>query len=194
MRSGLTEKVMDIKTVPIKFYPCGKLPPPVLQLQDVAFHYPDCADLYTGVERGLDCDSRVCLVGPNGAGKSTLLKLLLGDLYPTDGMIRRHHHLKIASYQQHTVEQLPFDETPLEYMHRTFPKDAVSGEVNDVDKIRSMIGRFGITGSAQTMKISALSDGQRSRICFAQIAESRPNFIFLDEPTNALDQIGRAHV
>ena len=48
----------------------------------------------------------VSLVGDNGAGKSTLLKLLLGELMPTKGMLRRHHHLKISSYQQHTVDQL----------------------------------------------------------------------------------------
>ncbi|GBG28982.1 ABC transporter ATP-binding protein ARB1 [Hondaea fermentalgiana] len=187
MRSGLTEKVKDEKRLKIKFYPCGKLPPPVLQLQEVGFAYPNCELLYTGVDRGLDCDSRVCLVGPNGCGKSTLCKLLMGDLMPTEGMVRRHHHLKIASYQQHTVDQLPFEKSPLEYMHEVFPKDLVTGEVNSVDKIRSMVGRFGITGAAQTMKISQLSDGQRSRLVFAVIAEQRPNFIFFDEPTNNID-------
>lgn len=187
MRSGLTEAVKDEKRLKIKFYPCGKLPPPVLQLQEVEFGYPGCEALYSGVDRGLDCDSRVCLVGPNGCGKSTLCKLLMGDLVPTDGMVRRHHHLKIASYQQHTVDQLPFDKTPLEYMHESFPKDIVTGEVNAIEKIRSMVGRFGITGAAQSMKISQLSDGQRSRLVFAYIAEQRPNFIFFDEPTNNID-------
>ncbi len=187
IRAGLTEKVTEDKPVQIMFYPCGKLPPPVLQLQEVGFAYPECERLYNGVDRGLDCDSRICLVGPNGAGKSTLLKLLMGDLMPTDGMVRRHHHVKIASYQQHTVDQLPFDKTPLEYMHSEFPEDIITKQPNSIDKIRSMVGRFGISGAAQTMKIKHLSDGQRARICFAWIAESRPNLIFLDEPTNALD-------
>lgn len=68
----------------------------------------------------------MALVGPNGAGKSTLLKLLMGEvctafippshndlqlsseysilffvqLLPTDGMIRKHSHVKIGRYHQ----------------------------------------------------------------------------------------------
>jgi ATP-binding cassette subfamily F protein 2 len=187
MRSGLTESVVQDKTVPIKFFPVDKLPPPVLQLQEVGFAYPNCELLYQGVDRGIDCDSRICLVGPNGAGKSTLLKLLLGELMPVKGMVRRHLHLKISSYQQHTVDQLPFDKTPLEYMMERFPKDRATGEVTSIQQVRAMVGKFGITGPAQVMKISQLSDGQRARIVFAEIAEDRPHIIMLDEPTNALD-------
>jgi ATP-binding cassette subfamily F protein uup len=40
------------------------------------------------------------LVGPNGAGKSTLLKLLLGELEPTTGRVRRGGRLEIAYYDQ----------------------------------------------------------------------------------------------
>lgn len=35
---------------------------------------------------------------------------------PTDGMIRRHSHLKIARYHQHLADQLDLEATPLEYM------------------------------------------------------------------------------
>ena len=49
----------------------------------------------------MDLETRVALVGPNGAGKSTLLKLIDGELVPTDGIIRRHAHLKVGRYHQH---------------------------------------------------------------------------------------------
>jgi ABC-type hemin transport system ATPase subunit len=49
-------------------------------------------------------------------GKSTLLKLMVGDLDPLDGMVKRHNHLKIGQYHQHLTELLPMDKTPLEYM------------------------------------------------------------------------------
>ena len=41
-----------------------------------------------------------------GAGKSTLLKLMCGDLYPTRGDIKRHSHLVIGRYHQHSVDVL----------------------------------------------------------------------------------------
>lgn len=68
------------------------------------------------VDLAVDLDSRVALVGPNGAGKSTLLKLMVGDLEPLDGMVKRHNHLKIAQYHQHLTELLDPGATPLEWM------------------------------------------------------------------------------
>ena len=82
-------------------------------------------------------------VGPNGAGKSTLLKLMTGQLDPLDGMVKRHNHLRIGQYHQHLTELLPEDLTPLEYMLKEFGQD--QGE----EKMRSAIGRFGITGTQQ---------------------------------------------
>jgi ATP-binding cassette subfamily F protein 2 len=58
------------------------------------------------LEFGIDCDSRIALVGPNGAGKSTLLKLMAGDLNPTRGDVKRHSHLSIGRYHQHSIDVL----------------------------------------------------------------------------------------
>ena len=59
--------------------------------------------IYKNLEFGIDLESRVALVGPNGAGKSTLLKLIDGTLTPSDGLIRRHGHLKIRRYHQVSI-------------------------------------------------------------------------------------------
>ncbi|XP_018621140.1 ATP-binding cassette sub-family F member 2-like isoform X3 [Scleropages formosus] len=99
--SGLTERVVNDKTLSFYFPPCGKIPPPVIMVQNVSFRYSDNTPyIYKKLEFGIDLDTRVALVGPNGAGKSTLLKLLMGELLPTDGMIRKHSHVKIGRYHQ----------------------------------------------------------------------------------------------
>lgn len=82
MTSGLTERVVSDKTLSFYFPPCGKIPPPVIMVQNASFKYTkDGPCIYNNLEFGIDLDTRVALVGPNGAGKSTLLKLLTGEVW-----------------------------------------------------------------------------------------------------------------
>ena len=180
VEAGLTEAVTFDRPLKIVFPNAGKLPPPVLQLQGVTFAYPNGRTIFQNEDFGADMDSRICLVGPNGAGKSTLLKLISGELVPTDGMVRRHHHLRMAKFSQHSADQLPADLTPIEFMLREYPKDA-EGTATGIETARAMVGRFGVTGPAQNQKIGTLSDGQKARLAFAWIAEKKPNFILMDE-------------
>jgi len=179
-RGGLTEKVARDKVLVFRFVDVGKLPPPVLQFVEVAFGYTPDNLIYKNLDFGVDLDSRVALVGPNGAGKSTLLKLMTGDVVPTDGMVRRHNHLRIAQFHQHLAEKLDLEVSALQYMIREYPG-------NEEEKMRAAIGKFGLTGKAQVMPMKNLSDGQRSRVIFAWLAYRQPQLLLLDEPTNHLD-------
>ncbi|XP_052126850.1 ATP-binding cassette sub-family F member 2 [Frankliniella occidentalis] len=180
--SGLTEKVTSDKVLNFYFPSCGTIPPPVIMVQNVSFRYTDTSNfIYKNLEFGIDLDTRLALVGPNGAGKSTLLKLLYGDLIPTEGMIRKNSHLRIARYHQHLHELLDLDLSPLEYMMKSFP------EIKEREEMRKIIGRYGLTGRQQVCPIRQLSDGQRCRVVFAYLAWQAPHLLLLDEPTNHLD-------
>jgi len=179
---GLTDKVVDDKTLNFCFPSCGTVPPPVIMVQNVSFRYNDTTPyIYKNLEFGIDLDTRLALVGPNGAGKSTLLNLLVGDLQPTSGMIRKNSHLRIARYHQHLHELLDMDVSPLDYMLNAFP------QVKEREEMRKIIGRYGLTGRQQICPIRQLSDGQRCRVVFAWLAWQTPHLLLLDEPTNHLD-------
>merc|ERR1712012_185639 len=96
--AGLTEKPVPDATFDFKF-PCSeKLAPPIMAFDEVSFSYSGKKEdyLYTGLNSGVDMDSRIALVGPNGAGKSTLLKLMRSELEPVEGEVKKHGHLRIG--------------------------------------------------------------------------------------------------
>lgn len=181
---GLIQKVVEEKRVHFNFPDPGELPLPVLHIDDVGFAYSGKEQdmLYRNLDLSVDLDSRIALVGPNGAGKSTLLKLMCGDIHATTGMVKRNPHLRIGRYYQHSIDQLDMLATPLEFMRSTFKHLDLEEE-----QWRSVIGRCGITGYAQTTQIGKLSDGQKSRIVFCCITLNSPHILMLDEPTNHLD-------
>jgi ATP-binding cassette subfamily F protein 2 len=186
--NGLTEKVASDRVLSFLFPDCEDLPPPVLQFTNVDFAYPNKKDpkkkklLFTNLDLGIDLDSRVALVGQNGAGKSTLLKLMVGELTPTNGVVKRHQKLRIGWFHQHLSEKLDKNLCPLAYLMREYP-DNDSGE----EVFRRLLGRYGVTGSVQTTPMGILSDGQKSRVVFAWLAWRQPQMLLLDEPTNHLD-------
>merc|ERR1711973_711215 len=57
---GLTEKVTTDASVSFCFYSCGKIPPPVIMVQNVSFRYSDDSPwIYKNLEFGMDLDTRL---------------------------------------------------------------------------------------------------------------------------------------
>merc|ERR1712141_494961 len=179
--SGPTELLEKPKEYIVRFrFPeTSVLQPPILGLYNVTFNYPDQPSLFKNVEFGIDMESRIAIVGPNGVGKSTFLKLLMGDLHPTSGEMRKNARLKIGRFDQHSGEHLTADESPTEYLMRLFNLP--------VEKARKQLGSFGLQSHAHTVQMKDLSGGQKSRVALAELTLSAPDVVILDEPTNNLD-------
>ncbi|KAE8663806.1 ABC transporter F family member 4 [Hibiscus syriacus] len=162
-----------------------ELTPPLLQIINVCFSYPNREDFkLSDVDLGIDMGTRVAIVGPNGAGKSTLLNLIAGDLVPTDGEVRRSQKLRIGRYSQHFVDLLTMGETAVQYLLRLHPdQEGLSKQ----EAVRAKLGKFGLPSHNHLTPIAKLSGGQKARVVFTSISMSKPHILLLDEPTNHLD-------
>jgi len=173
-------------TLNFTFQECTLLEPPVLPFDNVSFSYSGKPEdyLYKNLDLAVDCDSRVALVGPNGCGKSTLMKMMSGELCPTEGTVKKHQHLVMGLFHQHSADVLENDLSPLDFVKKLFPPS----EYKRSEEVwRSYLNMFGFSSKVQTTDIGMLSGGQKSRLVFSILAMKAYNILLLDEPTNHLD-------
>lgn len=182
------DAVHEEREIVFEFPNPGELQHPVLRFIDVDFGYSPDKILYKNLDFGIDLKSRIGLVGPNGTGKSTILKLFNGELRELRGEVERNKFLRIATYSQHTQEELnKIHVSAIRYMMDEFPKRERVKNKTPEEEVRSHLGRFGLSGLLATKEVALLSGGQKARLVFAWIAWREPHIVLLDEPTNHLD-------
>ena len=126
---------------------------------------------------------RIGLIGPNGAGKTTLLRLLLGELPPDSGTVRRGAGVLTAYYDQQR-EQLDPDRTVFETVGDGNDTVTVSGRTQHV---HGYLRDFLFSAERANSPVRALSGGERNRLLLARLFTRAANVLVLDEPTNDLD-------
>lgn len=152
----------------------------MLRLDEVTFGYVPGQNVFSNVDISAGMTSRICIVGENGSGKSTLLKLLIEEMEPVKGVRHAHRSLRLGYFSQHHVDMLEMDINSVELL-------ASRSNGKNSEELRSHLGQYGITGDLALRSVLSLSGGQKSRLAFALMTLTRPNFFILDEPTNHLD-------
>ena len=126
---------------------------------------------------------RVGLIGPNGAGKTTLLRMLLGELEPDHGTVRRGTNVQIAYYDQQR-EQLDVARTVFDVVGDGNDTVTVNGESRHV---HGYLRDFLFSPERARSPVKSLSGGERNRLLLARLFTRPANVLVLDEPTNDLD-------
>lgn len=126
---------------------------------------------------------KIGLVGENGSGKTTLLRLLLGQLEPTEGVIRRGTKQEVAYFDQLRGELDP-DRTALDNLSEGREFIEVNGKSKHV---LGYLQEFLFTPDRARTQVRVLSGGERARLLLAKLFSQPANILVLDEPTNDLD-------
>lgn len=138
------------------------------------------------------------ILGPNGAGKTTLIKILLGITHRTDGEIKIFDkEISDESYKK-KVGYLPENHKFPNYltgeqvlylfgMLSGMTKTDVRKKADDYLKLVDM-------EKWRRTKIKKYSKGMLQRLGLAQSMLNNPELIFLDEPTDGVDPIGRKEI
>ena len=151
-------------------------------------------DLSLDIEQG----SIFGLLGPNGAGKTTLIKILLGVTFPTFGDARILNN-DISNYKiKRKIGFLPENHKFPNYLtaEQTLKYFAqLSGYENSnlnkrIDELLSLVKM----SKWKKTKVKKYSKGMMQRLGLAQAMINEPELIFLDEPTDGVDPIGRKEI
>ncbi|MEY2683162.1 MAG: transporter ATP-binding protein uup, partial [Pseudomonadota bacterium] len=126
---------------------------------------------------------KVGLIGGNGAGKTTLLKLILGELQPDEGTVRRGTQLQVAYFDQ-MRDALDLDSTLEDFISPGSEWIELNGRRTHV---KSYLGDFLFAPARAQSPVRTLSGGERNRLLLARLFARPANVLVLDEPTNDLD-------
>jgi ABC-2 type transport system ATP-binding protein len=133
-------------------------------------------------------------LGQNGAGKTTIMKMTVGLLTPTSGTITIDGALSSHPIFKKKLGYMP--ETPYFYERMTGIEflrfcdelfGPIAGKQAHYEEILKKVGIYG----ARDFEIKTYSKGMRQRLGFAQSLVNEPEYLFLDEPLDGLDPIGR---
>jgi len=136
-------------------------------------------DVSIRVTRG----DRIGLIGPNGSGKTTLLRMLMGELEPDAGEVRRGAGVQILHYDQQR-EQLDPERSVFDTIADGSDSVILNGQPQHV---HGYLKQFLFSPERAASPVRALSGGERNRLLLARLFTRPANVLVLDEPTNDLD-------
>jgi cobalt/nickel transport system ATP-binding protein len=173
--------------------------PAILEIERLAFAYPDGHQALFGVDLTIRRGERVALLGPNGSGKTTLVLHCNGVLAAGAGTVTvgglrvEKRHLAEIRRRVGIVFQDPDDQLFMS----TVRQDVAFGPTNFGVRGRELDAR--VDGALAAVGMEGFGDrtphhlsfGQRRRVAVATVLACEPELLVLDEPSSNLDPASR---
>ena len=178
-RSARRERLGSVDLRVARGEQSGKL---VAELEDVSKRFGERWVVRNFTSRILRGD-KIGLIGPNGAGKTTLLKLILGELAPDSGSVRRGTKMEVAYFDQFRTAL----DDQAELADVISPGSDYVEIAGQRKHVISYLGDFLFAPERARSPVKSLSGGERNRLLLARLFARPANVLVLDEPTNDLD-------
>lgn len=165
----------------------------MIEIKEISKTYDGERNVVDNLSLTINSGSIFGFLGPNGAGKTTTIKMIVGINEPDIGEIiiggknpslsSTRENIGFMPEEPHFYNQLTGMEF-LEFSSGLFNKKPPQSWLEEI------MEKAGIY-EARNYKIKTYSKGMKQRLGFAQALVNNPRYIFLDEPLEGLDPIGR---
>lgn len=178
----------------------------MLFLQDVVYAHPNGDVLFKDIQLTLPAQQKAGIVGANGTGKSILLQLIAGRLQPSSGTVRVDGQVYYVPQLSDDLSSASLAEVWGVAAKRNALQAILAGDagedhfavLNDdwglEERCTQTLETWGLSDVSLDQSLASLSRGQQTRFLLAGTSLHRPALVLLDEPSNHLDQSGRAQL
>ena len=159
---------------------------PLVALDDLTIGYRGPL-LLDSISCQIEAGQRIGLLGRNGAGKSTFLRILMDEVAPDHGTVRKDPLLKISMLPQDVPRDVPGSVAEVVAQGVAHLLDEHGDPEPDwkrQQRVVQILTRMKLDG---TLLFEALSAGMKRRVLLAQALVNSPDLLLLDEPTNHMD-------
>jgi putative ATP-binding cassette transporter len=164
---------------------------PDLRLRDLSLSLPDGREIVQVDELIFEAGTATLVSGPSGSGKSTLFRAIAGIWPYGSGVIDRPAHARVM-----LLPQRPYVPSGSLKTAATYPSvaDAYGDEHVREALALALLAPLAEEIDGEDIWALRLSGGEQQRLAIARALLDRPDWLFLEEATSALDEDMQAEI